>query len=64
MVEFQQNAYFQTIQVSRSDIRVVLLYWLRELGKTFSKEFISEAASGKLTDKVYFDRGYNGKIFF
>ena len=57
MVELQQNAYFQAIQVSRSDPRVVLIVLAkRELGKTFSKEFISEAAPGKFTCKFCFDR--------
>ena len=40
------------------------MYWLRELGKTFSKEFISEAASGKFTDKFYLDQQYHRKISF
>ena len=57
MVELQQNAYFQAIQISRPDPRVVLIVLAkRELGKTFSKEFISEAASGKFTDKFCLDR--------
>ena len=57
MVELQQNAYFQAIQVSRSDPRVVLIVLAkRELGETFSKEFISEAAPGTFTYKFCFDR--------
>ena len=54
MVEFQQNKLLFSNN-TRKQVRPSSSL-LRELRKNFSKECISEAASGKFTDKFYLDR--------
>ena len=47
---------FKKYRLAGQTLKWSFLYGVKELGKTFSKEFISEATSVKFTDKFCLDR--------